>query len=292
LLRLRSVGFISVRAAIANAVKIWFKEAVWGVWRDAMISERVKVHVGLAAAVVVLIVCMVLLLVGTLYRGDLRAALPGSVAPDFALRDADNNPVELSALRGDVVIVYFRGEPGDAPAPTTSPSVLSALPSAQSSPTPIASALPTKTAGSAVPNAGSPAAWANADLSQLAAVCKQANNSRLKVLELTNSASLQLTDPVASLHTGTGGAVQTLIDSAGDVARQFRVDETDTKPTFFIIDPAGIIRYRGNSLQGSAATATDELAAPTTQASSCPQLVQTLLSTEAVNLGVPTPTHF
>jgi len=32
---------------------------------------------------------------------------PGDVAPDFTLSDADGNPVSLSALRGQRVIVYF-----------------------------------------------------------------------------------------------------------------------------------------------------------------------------------------
>ena len=32
---------------------------------------------------------------------------PGDVAPDFTLPDADGNPVSLSALRGQRVIVYF-----------------------------------------------------------------------------------------------------------------------------------------------------------------------------------------
>ncbi|PPK91990.1 peroxiredoxin Q/BCP [Kineococcus xinjiangensis] len=32
---------------------------------------------------------------------------PGDVAPDFTLPDAAGNPVQLSALRGDRVIVYF-----------------------------------------------------------------------------------------------------------------------------------------------------------------------------------------
>jgi len=258
-----------------------------------MVSERVKVHVGLAAAVVVLIVCMVLLLIGTLYRGDLRAALPGSVAPDFALRDADGKPVELSALRGDVVIVYFRGQLGDAPAPSTSPSsLLAAVPAAQASAAALARALATKTAGSGAPKADSAGASANADLSQLSAVCKQVNNPRLKVLEMTNPAGLQEADPGASLETSADGAVRTLIDPAGDVARKFKVDKTDTKPTFFIIDPSGVIRYRGNSLQAGAATATDELASPATQPSSCPQVIQTLLSTEAVNLGAAPSSHF
>jgi peroxiredoxin Q/BCP len=32
---------------------------------------------------------------------------PGDEAPDFTLRDADDNPVSLSSLRGQKVIVYF-----------------------------------------------------------------------------------------------------------------------------------------------------------------------------------------
>src|SRR5512142_1805638 len=32
---------------------------------------------------------------------------PGDEAPDFTLPDADGNPVSLSALRGQKVIVYF-----------------------------------------------------------------------------------------------------------------------------------------------------------------------------------------
>jgi peroxiredoxin len=266
-----------------------------------MVSERVKVHVGLAAAVVVLLVCLVLLLIGTLYRGDLRAGLPGSVAPDFALRDADNNPVELSALRGDVVIVYFRGQHGDAPAPSTSPSsVVAALPADQ--PHAVAAAasetLSLNTAASTALNTGTVSASASADLSQLSAVSQQIHDPRLKILELTNPAALQDapsvgTQSVGSFQADASAAVQTLIDPTGDVAREFKIDETDTKPTFFIIDPSGVIRYRGNSLQGAAAAAaTNELASPATEPSSCPQMVQTLLSTEAVNLGEPSTTHF
>lgn len=38
--------------------------------------------------------------------GDNRLA-PGDLAPDFTLPDADGNPVTLSGLRGQKVIVYF-----------------------------------------------------------------------------------------------------------------------------------------------------------------------------------------
>jgi hypothetical protein len=127
-------------------------------------------------------------------------------------------------------------------------------------------------------------------------MCNQVHDPRLKVLELTNPpnspSSLQDADPLTSLQDTADGQVQTLVDPTGDVARKFKVDQTDTKPTFFIIDPFGVIRYRGNSLQGGAAAATSELASPATQPSSCPQLVQTLLSTEAVNLGEQTSGHF
>jgi hypothetical protein len=59
-----------------------------------------------------------------------------------------------------------------------------------------------------------------------------------------------------------------------------------------VIDPSGIIRYRSNSLRGDGASAADSLLAPATQPSSCPQVIQTLLSTEAVDLSLRAPSHF
>jgi len=65
-----------------------------------MVSERVKVHVGLAAAMIVLIACVALLVFGAIHQADPRAAVPGSKSPDFSLRDADHHSVELSEVRG------------------------------------------------------------------------------------------------------------------------------------------------------------------------------------------------
>jgi peroxiredoxin len=44
------------------------------------------------------------------------------------------------------------------------------------------------------------------------------------------------------LQAEAGGRCQTLLDPTGHVARLYRIDQT---PTFVIIDPAGMIRYRG-----------------------------------------------
>jgi peroxiredoxin len=255
-----------------------------------MVSERVKVHVGLAAALLVLIVCFAFLIIGTLYRGDMHAALPGSLAPDFSLRDADNKPVELSDLRGNVVIVYFHGQTGNAIAPTTATSPEAAAGTldlvAEQSPAvksiPVDSQLAKKAA----------AAASRADLSQLTAMCEQLHSPHLRVLELTNPAGLDTSFALTPAQTDAEKAVQTLLDPSGDVARKYRVDNVDTKPTFFIIDPSGVIRYRGSSLQSGDTPVTDELLSPATQPSSCPQLVQTLLSSEALNLGVHASGHF
>ncbi|MEA2193384.1 MAG: thioredoxin-dependent peroxiredoxin [Solirubrobacteraceae bacterium] len=43
---------------------------------------------------------------------------PGSPAPDFTLPDEDGNPVTLSALRGETVVVYFYPK-ADTPGCTT-----------------------------------------------------------------------------------------------------------------------------------------------------------------------------
>jgi hypothetical protein len=55
---------------------------------------------------------------------------------------------------------------------------------------------------------------------------------------------------------------------------------------------SGVIRYRGSSLLPGNAAMTDELLSPATQPSSCPQLIQTLLSSEALNLGMHASGHF
>ena len=240
-----------------------------------MVSERIKVHLGLAAALIVLVICVVLLIVGSLYRGDLRAALPGSVAPDFALRDANNRPVELSELRGNVVIVCFRGQPGDAAVASTSTSTDQTAGSSQAADS-------TAVAGTATE--------ANSDLLQLSAMCDELHNPHLKIFELTTpSEGLENSDPLPPSQAGADSSIRTLLDPSGDIARKYKVDNDNPKPTFFIIDPSGVIRYRGNSLQPGNAAATDQLLSPATEPSSCPQLVQTLLSSEAVNISLPPP---
>jgi hypothetical protein len=52
-----------------------------------------------------------------------------------------------------------------------------------------------------------------------------------------------------------------------------------------VIDPSGIIRFRANSLESDGVSLAGELLAPATQPSSGPQVVQTLLTSEAVGLS-------
>jgi peroxiredoxin len=255
-----------------------------------MVSERVKVHIGLAAALLVLIVCFAFLIIGSLSRGDMHAALRGSVAPDFFLRDADNKPVALSDLRGNVVIVYFPGQTGNAIAPTTENSVAAAAGTlgAVADHSSLAQATPVD--ADLAKNAAKAAS--TADLAQLTAMCEQLRSPHLKVLELSNPLTVENSNAIPSAQPDPESAVQKLLDPSGDVARKYRVDNVDTKPTFFIIDPSGVIRYRGSSLQSGNAAMTDELLSPATQPSSCPQLIQTLLSSEALNLGMHASGHF
>jgi hypothetical protein len=148
--------------------------------------------------VIVFIVSVALLLAGTLDRGDLHAALPGSVAPDFSLRDAENQPVALSELRGNVVIVYFRGRdlpgrdlPGrDLPGredaasdvATTQPSDAAAL--AASTIPASDPGQPQLTDGPMTTSASASADDSSAAIAELSAMCREAHNSHLKVLEL------------------------------------------------------------------------------------------------------------
>jgi hypothetical protein len=241
-----------------------------------MVSERVKAHLGLVAAVLVLAVCFSSIIAGAVYKGDLRAGLPGSVAPDFSLRDADNSPVELADLRGDVVIVYFRGTSGERPniGAATAPS--DSIASRRDS-----RAQPANHAAATATSAQSPDAPA---VEQLSLMCHKLHNSHLKVLDLEEHAALATPDAAVLSLNSPDPSVRTLIDRTGDVARRFKIDQGDSKPTFFVIDPAGIIRYRGNDLSGGGAAPEDQLPLPATQPSSCPQIVQTLLSSEALSV--------
>lgn len=262
-----------------------------------MVSERVKVHIGLAAALIVFIVCVTLLIIGQVFEGDLHAALPGSVAPDFALRDAENNPVKLADLRGNIVIVYFHGNPPTnisdnlSPSPATAPSVATALPQQAGSlagPAIAGADVAATGAGSlSLQSTATPASTTVPDLSQLSAICRELHSARVKVLDLENPAALASADPSLAAASSADGTIETLIDPTGDVARKYRIDEADTKPTFFVIDPSGIIRYRGNS-----AIETEQLLSPATQPSSCPQIIPTILSSEAINVALPESDHF
>jgi hypothetical protein len=255
-----------------------------------MVSERVKVHIGLAAAVLVLIVCMVLILLGALHEGDLRAALPGSVAPDFTLQDSENHPVALSDLRGDIVIVYFHGQNTDT---ASSSSMVSQHAAAAAQPAAAGGTM----ASIEKPNrATSPVAFSApahaTEIAQLSAMCLEWHNPRVKLLELETPQTETYPKRSPSDFIAPAKAVSTLIDSEGDVARKYRVDGRDARPTLFVIDSSGVIRYRGNSLESGAASFSSALSSPATQPSSCPRIVQALLSTEALSMRASATAHF
>jgi hypothetical protein len=251
-----------------------------------MVSERIKVHVGLAAALIILIVCVGLLIAGSIFQDDLRAALPGTVAPDFALRDAADRPVELADLRGNVVIVYFRGQNTDdgSNCPTSVP--IDSMTSQR-----VATRLPpTAAAVQAIANKNLESASAT-DLPALSAMCRK-HSRHVKVLDLESSLSLANAGPPERSQQTDDCSVQTLLDPAGEVAREYKIDGSDTRPTFVVIDPAGVIRYRGNSRRDAGNLAAGQLLAPTTQASGHAQMVETILSSEAIEAATPLPAHF
>jgi predicted metalloprotease len=180
-----------------------------------MVSERVKVHVGLAAALGVFV---------------------ASVSPDFSLRDAENQPVALSELRGNVVIVYFHGrDVSGLDASTTQPSEVTAAEANTSSAS--AEQIPTAN-GSAAKTVSASSDDASPTIAQLSAMARQVHNPRLKVLELDTLASLGNTDSNSAVsdasaqlptqsQAGTDSTVRTLFDLSGDVARKYKIDSEE-----------------------------------------------------------------
>jgi cytochrome oxidase Cu insertion factor (SCO1/SenC/PrrC family) len=260
-----------------------------------MLSQRTKVHAGLISAVVVLLICMSVIIGGAVRKGDLHAGLPGSIAPDFFLHDADNHPVELSDFRGNVVIVYYAGRASGA---TTLPAG-AALPSR--GPQPIESHAADPQSPQATALAPTARDKSVADLAQLSLVCRDIQSSRVKLISLQSlpdgDRPLPLDAPLKSGGDAGGDAagspekVQTLFDSNGEATRRLKIDVADAKPTFFVIDPTGVIRYRGNTLPvGEAASAKALLQTPATVPSSDQEVPQTLLTSEAATIA--TPGHF
>lgn len=73
-------------------------------------TSRHAAEIGLAAAVAVLSVCLVVVFKGTAESGSSEPALPGSVARNFKLPDVNRKVLSLDALRGNVVVAVFSGE--------------------------------------------------------------------------------------------------------------------------------------------------------------------------------------
>jgi hypothetical protein len=284
-----------------------------------MASERTRVQIGLIAAIAVFVLCMALIISGAMRRGDLNEGLKGSLAPDFSLRDADNRPVRLSELRGNVVVVYFGGHTPDsaessATPPATAPSgsatansgtadsVTTDSGTADSVTTDSGTAVADQStvnhsssvndSSATLASASTPAA-ANAgransgagisDIQQVTELCRE---KHVKFLNLQTPSLLHPDEASAIDENGivlnsNDGTIDTLFDTTGDVARRFKIDRENGKPTFFVIDPSGVIRYRGDTVSEAAAEA---MRAPATQPSSGQQMAQSLLSGEALNL--------
>jgi cytochrome oxidase Cu insertion factor (SCO1/SenC/PrrC family) len=274
-----------------------------------MASERTRVQIGLIAAIAVFVLCMALIISGAMRRGDLNEGLKGSLAPDFSLRDADNRPVRLSELRGNVVVVYFGGHTPDsaessATPPATAPSGSATANSgtADSVTTDSGTAVADQStvnhsssvndSSATLASASTPAA-ANAgransgagisDIQQVTELCRE---KHVKFLNLQTPSLLHPDEASAIDENGivlnsNDGTIDTLFDTTGDVARRFKIDRENGKPTFFVIDPSGVIRYRGDTVSEAAAEA---MRAPATQPSSGQQMAQSLLSGEALNL--------
>jgi hypothetical protein len=121
------------------------------------------------------------------------------------------------------------------------------------------------------------------DIEQLSLLSRTVHSHRLKVLDLEEHGAAHSFDAAVLSLQPKDHTVETLIDPTGDVARRFKIDQGDSKPTFIVIDPAGVIRYRGNNLSGGGAIATDQSPSPTTRPSGCPQIIQTLLASEPLS---------
>jgi hypothetical protein len=252
-----------------------------------MFSERLKVHIGLTASALVLMGCFALIIGGAIDKGDLRAGLPGTVAPDFSLRDADNKPVQLSELRGNVVVVYFHGQGANAAdgndvaacptsAPTDSVDAAATAQLSQGRASIAAVNVPTHNR----PNKSA----AVSNIAEVSAMCRDLHDPCVKLLDLEAFPSTSPSDSIATAPPttrpaadSTAGEVETLFDPSGDVAREFKIDKGDAEPTVIVIDPSGVIRSRGSSLQLGAAS-TDDFLSPATQPLSSQQMAQTLFT--------------
>jgi peroxiredoxin len=74
-----------------------------------MASARRTAQLGLGAALLLLIACFAVVVVGLGRSDSSGAALPGAPARNFRLPDLNDHVVSLGDLRGRVVVMYFAG---------------------------------------------------------------------------------------------------------------------------------------------------------------------------------------
>ncbi len=161
-----------------------------------MTSSRRIAHLGLVAMTLVLVLSLGSLTIGHL-RSLFSKAEVGKLAPRFALRDVGGHDLELSSLKGKVVVMYF----------------------------------------------ASPRCPVSNDYAErIVELSKQyGHDHRVQFLAVdTAEASL---DEVRVQAAVLGQPYPTLRDEQGSVARRYGVKAT---PTFFVIDPNGVVRYEGS----------------------------------------------
>ncbi|MBV8782343.1 MAG: redoxin domain-containing protein [Phycisphaerae bacterium] len=193
-----------------------------------MLSDRRIALFGVISAFLVLLGCLSIILLGGVRPGDLRAALPGSKAPEIASRDVDNQYVTLAGLRGSCVLLYFAPDP----------HLITATNSDDSSSSNFTLDSDTEDAPASEPS----------DQECLTKLARALDARELTVFEYNRSG----TPTAASAEDAMKNSTRILYDSDGDIARRFKVDQFATRSTLFVIDSRGMIRYRGRCARASA----------------------------------------
>jgi len=170
-----------------------------------MISVRRRAQLGLLAAFCVLASAMATLVLAPRYSKPVAAADVGTLAPDFQLIDTDGRVFTLSQHRGEAVVLFF----GSVNSPST--------------------------------------AEYNARVERLARMYASDDRVRFAAIDVTalggddDRAAIDRqrlrSDPQISRRS-----FPTLLDDHGSTASRYSARET---PTFVVIDPHGVVRYRG-----------------------------------------------